>query len=556
MKKKDGNLGERQPSPDAGELTGRPERWDGTSLKLSCDQIKCVSDRYTDPAKLRTLAATINAAGMINLIALVKLDPPDGDCEYQVIAGRRRFRALVEILKHHDLIEGQDFRIMPPGTDAESVSLVENFERENLILPEEVAAIGRLMEKIGLDEIAKLLGRTKAWVALRANLSKLSPRWSECLKENSNLSITAGHYEVISRLPEAQQEKLYEEMDNCGTLTCEAFAALPEFKKDIEDRQMLRLSNAKFDRTVCKECENRSQAAAWLFTDLQDPAEDRCLDPECYANRLEAFVKTESVKILEANEKGGKIYLITTYYSSQKNGVIGSGWYDRIDHLKTRPKEPNAFIVDGVGIGTYCYIKVDEKRLNTASTSSGTVAGAKKEKTMADREAELLHKRQRLAIEKLIKHLRESKDYTMPTLETMFRMSACMGVAPLEYSMGGLHGYKTVAKMTENKLLAQYWIKLLENVCGDLNQDISGTLDQVRIERAGIICDLVEIVWTDFLDDATEEIKEPKSWVALRAAEEKAKAAQAAQGPANAGEKSKKSEKQKAADNNEPAKQA
>ena len=301
------------------------------------------------------------------------------------------------------------------------------------------------------------------------------------------------------------------------------------------------MSGAPFDRAVCKDCDKRSQAAAWLFTDLQDPAEDRCLDPECYENRMEAFVKTETARIVEANKKGGKIYLITTYYCSQQNGVIGRDKYDRIDHLKTRPIEPNAFIVEGHSdVGSYCWIKVDEKRLNTASTSSGTVAGAKKEKTMADREAELLHKRQRLAIEKLIKHLRESKDYTMPTLETMFRMSACMGVAPLEYSMGGLHGYKTVAKMTENKLLAQYWIKLLDNVCGDLNQDISGTLDQVRIERAGIICDLVEITWDDFLVDASEEINEPKSWVALRAAEEKAKAAQS---PSETSEKSKKSKK-------------
>jgi ParB/RepB/Spo0J family partition protein len=498
-----------------------------------------------DYAELRTLAATINEIGLINPITLVKLDIPDEEQEYQVIAGRRRFRALVEILKHHELIEGLDFRIMPTGCDAESISLVENFERKNLTLSEEVDVISRLMERIGLDEIAKLLGRTKAWVALRSNLSKLSPRWMECLKENNNLSITAGHYEVIARLPEAQQEKLYEEMDNCGTLTDEAFAALPEFKKDIEDRQMLRLSNAKFDRTVCKECENRSQAAAWLFEDLQDPAEDRCLDPECYANRLEAFVKTESAKILEANKKGGKIYLITTYYSSQKNGVIGSCWYERIDNLKTRPKEPNAFIVDGVNIGAYCFIKVDEKRLNTASASSCTAGGSgygeKKEKTMAYREAELLHKRQRLAIEKLIKHLRESKDYTMPTLETMFRMSACLGVNPLEYSMSGLHGYKTVAKMTENKLLAQYWIKLLENVCGNLGQDISGTLDQVRIERAEIICDLVEITWDDFLVDATEEIAEPKSWAALRAAEEKAKS-KTDDVPTEKSKKSKKSE--------------
>lgn len=507
--------GTKLPFADNTDVTDKTDN----AIHIHRSKILCIGDREIDLNELKPLAETIAAptVGLLNLITLVKLDTPEGEYEYKVAAGRRRFLALTAILGREYLAEGRDFRILPVGCDIESVSLVENFERKNLTLPEEVEAIRKLMERIGLDEIAKLLGRTKAWVALRANLSKLSPSWKKCMEENSKSGMTAGHYEAIARLPESRQENIWEQYkwnDDVGSLA--------DFKSSIED-DLLRLSGAPFDLKVCKECVNRSQAAEWLFSDLQNPEQDRCLDPECFENRLQAFIEQEKYKIIEANKKGSKIYLITTSWGPMLNGIIPPRLYKRIDNAKKQKTDPNAFNVND---GSYCWIEADEKAIaaecSTAKTNTGTDQ-QKPGKTMAMRESELLHKRQKLAIEKLIKHLRESKDYVMPTLETMFRMSACLGVNPLEYSMSGLHGFKTVQKMTENKLLVQYWIKILDNVCGNLNQDISGTLDQIRIERAGIICDIVEIVWDDFLADATDEIKEPKGWIALRVAEEKAK---------------------------------
>lgn len=481
----------------------------GETLTLNWTQIKCIADREVKIDELQTLAATIREVGLINPITLIKMDPPAGDKLYEVIAGRRRFKAMVDVLNQGSFVEGVDFRVMPENCDTASISLVENFERKNLTLAEEVACISNMMKSINPLNIAKLLGRTSAWVMLRANLSKLSDNWKKCMEDNANPTMSVGHYEIIARMPADRQEHLWEDegqyLGDMGTVQ--------EFKKMIEDQEMLRLPSAPFDTNTCGKCLKRSQANMYLFEDLQDFDQDRCLDLDCYNKKLAKHIEQHKKKIADANAKGANIYLISNSYSDDA-GILRRRDYEKIEDSK----EPNAFIVGGSGAGTYCTIKLNKTANTSASSATPTV---KKEKTMADRDAELLHKREKLAIEKLIKHLRESKDYISPTLETMFRMSACLGVAPLEYSMYGLSGYNEVLKMKESALLGKYWKRLLENICGNLFQDISGTLEQIRTERAGIICDIVEIVWNDFLNDATDEIKEPKSWAALRAAEDK-----------------------------------
>jgi len=522
VKKKDGNLAERQPETDVGKLD-KASTWDGTSLRLSFDKIKCVSDRAIDPEGLRTLAATIQATGLINPITLVKLTHPEISVppvcyEYEVIAGRRRFRAMVEILKQQDFIEGSDFRLMPAGSDTEAISLIENFERQNLTLCEEVDFINKLRERLGLDEIAKLLGRTKAWVSLRSNLDNLSKKWRKELESGERKDITPGHYEAVARFPHSIQNEILDGLyGRCPSLK--------NFKESIEDKAMRKMANVPFDVTDCKKCKKRSQATEWLFNDLKEPEKDRCLDAACYNKKLEAYIKSEEKKIEAANKKGVVIHRISTRCWNNSPKVLVTGGYERIDHLKSRPQEPNAFIVEGDNIGTYCYIKLNKE--NKPSGSDDTSGyGAKKEKTMADREAELKHKREKRAIEMIVANFKNDLAdviYSRPDMLTMFRLTACLGVSPLEYSMSGLHGYKKVCAMPDEELLTGYWKKLLDCITGNLNQDISGTLDCIRTERAKIICDIVDMKWKDFFAQATDEIKEPKGWAALRAAEEKAK---------------------------------
>ena len=482
-------------------------------MTLNWTQIKCIADREVKIDELQTLAATIREVGLINPITLIKLDPPAGDKLYEVIAGRRRFKAMVDVLNQGSFVEGVDFRVMPENCDTASISLVENFERKNLTLMEEIDIIRELISRSGLDEISKLLGRTKAWVALRANLGNLSPSWWKCMGENMNPTLKVGHYEIIARLTKEQQEELW---DTHGG-TYGRLGPVESFRRDIESRTMHKMSEVPFKHAMCKDCPQRSQAQKWLFADLQDQSDDRCLDDKCYKEKLQEHIDAEKTRIDTVNQAGAsRIYLISESYGRHDNGVLGRYDYERIDHHKKLPKEPNAFIVEGDHAGIYCHIKV-----TNAGALEPKAEEEKKAKTMADRDAELLHKREKLAIEKLIKHFDNNGIYERPDMERMFKLTACLGVSSIDWTMRGLSGYSKVCAMSKKTLLEEYWQELLKNIKGNLYQDISGTLDQIDITRALNACDIVKLDWMNFMDSATDEIKEPKSWAALRAAEDK-----------------------------------
>lgn len=470
---------------------------------IPSEKIVCKHDRSFDEGRLSTLANTIKEHGLLNPIALVQ----DGD-KYKVIAGRRRFKALVTLLGIDVLLPNVHYKIWPAGTDAEAVSLVENFEREDLTLSDEVRLITQLRKRLSLEEMAKTLGRTKAWVALRCNLDNLTVDWKALMNANSNPSLTAGHYEVIARMPESRQDALYEDTGDEYN-----FDRLKEFKQEIEDDGMYLIDEAKFDLTECGLCKKRSHEQRDLFTDLLDTNQDYCLDPDCYEKKFDEFVSTTINHIQkQQKEKNADLHIISTRWS-QHDGILCRYDYEVLpdDIVK------NGFMVDGDEAGTWKTIKV-----TTPLKTAGDDAQEEKKsggKTIESRELELLHKRERLAIQNLIADIKDTKKYPRPENSVILSLIGCCGVYPLEHGLNDLHSYDNLLYMDQNEIFQGYWENLVQFICGRLITDQGMTLDGVHVERAKIMCKILGLQWTSgYMKNATSEIKEPKILTELKAA--------------------------------------
>jgi len=142
--------------------------------------------RYFDPRELDELAESLKIHGVIQPI-LVRASA-DGEVDYEIIAGERRWRAA-QLAQLHDVpILVRDL------TDSEAleIALVENLQRENLSPLEEANGYRRLMDEFShtQEALGGLLGKSRSHVANMMRLLSL-PNEIKTLVETGKLS--AGH---------------------------------------------------------------------------------------------------------------------------------------------------------------------------------------------------------------------------------------------------------------------------------------------------------------------------------------------------------------------------
>ena len=121
---------------------------------------------------VKELADSITQAG--RLICPVAVQPwtEAGGCEYRLIVGHRRFRAITEFLKWIEIpayiCEGLSEH------DARMLNLVENLQRKSLNILEEARAIQNLYpEGASVREAARELKQSTRWVWVRVRLVRM-----------------------------------------------------------------------------------------------------------------------------------------------------------------------------------------------------------------------------------------------------------------------------------------------------------------------------------------------------------------------------------------------
>jgi ParB family chromosome partitioning protein len=168
---------------------------------------KIVANRYQprtifDDDKIEELAQTIKTHGVIQPIVLREWDD-----QYEIIAGERRWRACCKL----GLEEIPAIVRNLNDTQAASVALIENLQREGLTSIEEAVAYQGLIDLHNLtqESLAQRLGKGQSTIANKLRLLHLPEECHEALKKRL---ITERHARslLILKDPELQNQFLLE----------------------------------------------------------------------------------------------------------------------------------------------------------------------------------------------------------------------------------------------------------------------------------------------------------------------------------------------------------
>jgi ParB family transcriptional regulator, chromosome partitioning protein len=169
--------------------------------------------RQFDETALNELAGSIKQHGLLQPIIVVRIE---GNKGYRIIAGERRWRAaglaklshipsIVRSLKELEQLE---------------LSLIENIQRVDLSPLEQALSVFKLQQQfnLGLDEIAKKLGKAPSTISNLSRLLQLPDEAREALRSSK---ISEGHARAILSLKgmeDKQTELLRSILNNAWTV--------------------------------------------------------------------------------------------------------------------------------------------------------------------------------------------------------------------------------------------------------------------------------------------------------------------------------------------------
>jgi len=168
-----------------------------------------------DEGSLRELAESIKSEGLIQPI--VVRNNPGAFGRYLIVAGERRWRACKLLEQSHILA------ILRPEEGANDVTLVENLQREDLSLGDQIALVARLVEERGGPAAAAAaVQKPMKWITERSRLAG-APEWLLTFARSGASSDATALYD-LARLADAEPEIArrlvdeYEEGDSLRTL--------------------------------------------------------------------------------------------------------------------------------------------------------------------------------------------------------------------------------------------------------------------------------------------------------------------------------------------------
>lgn len=263
--------------------------------------------RY-DAAALKELAENIKAVQVIEPI-IVRPKGSHAPDKFEIVAGERRWRAsgvaglttIPAIVR--DLDNGQVLEIQ----------LVENLHREDLHALEEAEGYEALMQQhhYGIDELARKIGRSRAYLYARLKLLALDKKSREAFYGGK---LTAATALLLARIPVPALQ--IEALKAITTSYTGQPLAYREAQRHIQERYMTRLKDAPFDTKLpdltpgagpCSGCPKLTGNQPELFGDIKGA--DVCTDPVCYGakrsawgERLQAQAKAEGRTVIAGRE--------------------------------------------------------------------------------------------------------------------------------------------------------------------------------------------------------------------------------------------------------------
>lgn len=248
--------------------------------------------RTFDDSSLNELAESIRTQGVLSPL-LVRQKGPQS---FEIVAGARRFRAA--------RLAGQEsvpVRIVEL-TDAQALetSIVENLQRRDVHPLEEAQGYAALLHleepKYSIEQIGAKCGKSPSFIASRLRLVELAPPVTEAFLRDE---IGTGHALLLAKLqPAEQQEALtacFRE-DYNGGKSRRLLLPVRQLQEWIERHILLELDAAPFPKDnaelvpeagSCLTCAKRTGFNTLLFPEIKA---DACTSPDCYQNKVDAFV--------------------------------------------------------------------------------------------------------------------------------------------------------------------------------------------------------------------------------------------------------------------------
>lgn len=155
--------------------------------------------------KITELAETIKEHGLLQPIILREYEKD----KYEIIAGERRFRAI----RYLGWEEVPAIVKTMSDSEAASMAVIENLQREELTSIEEAKAYQRLLELNNLTQaqLAEQLGKSQSFIANKLRLLKLIPEVQQAIL---NRKISERHGRALIRLNGEQQKQMLKEIIN------------------------------------------------------------------------------------------------------------------------------------------------------------------------------------------------------------------------------------------------------------------------------------------------------------------------------------------------------
>jgi ParB family chromosome partitioning protein len=180
--------------------------------QLSYLEVEAIQPNRFQPRKtfseqeLEQLADSIDQHGLLQPITVRKIDDGEGDIEYEIIAGERRWRA-------HKFLHKTRIKaiIKEDITDEKSMinALIENLQRQDLNPMEEAESIVALqkMQKLTQEQLAQRLGKSRAYISQVVRLVRLPDDVQSLIREGQ---LDSWHGTVIVAAPKEMQSELAE----------------------------------------------------------------------------------------------------------------------------------------------------------------------------------------------------------------------------------------------------------------------------------------------------------------------------------------------------------
>jgi ParB family chromosome partitioning protein len=183
---------------------GMADKTEGEEVK-AIPVHKIIPNRYQprsvfDESKIDELCQTIKTHGVIQPVILRKY----GQDQYELIAGERRWRACTKLGMETIPAIVKEMS----DTQAASVALIENLQREGLTPIEEALAYQKLIELHGLtqESLAQRLGKGQSTIANKLRLLHLPEECHEALRERL---ISERHARALLALKDREMQKRF-----------------------------------------------------------------------------------------------------------------------------------------------------------------------------------------------------------------------------------------------------------------------------------------------------------------------------------------------------------